>query len=369
MRIAYLTTDEANHDLARRTADGCGANLEVLAQAGPSPEAAYDAVLVDWDYLPDDGRALILAALLAGLWHCPVAVHGYHLEDKLRDILSQKGVATHRRLEPHWLARWLRQVRRRTDSRRLATADANRIPASANAQRTALPGRRTLREEKMTTTYPETDRNETQTLPARSEDQGIVELDWGNYQVTLPREGSQRRAEARTEHPTPEPAGRFARMVAVFLDMLLLLLPWAAGLFFLGEILDRPEYSILHVRWVQLGTLAVAIGQVVLLSLRGQTFGKMAVGVRVVRARDGRNSGFWRAVVLRSLVPALVLWGCLPAEPVFYHVVLRQLLPVGVTVCLTLIGRFLVVAELVTFLKGDGRCLHDYLADTKVVEV
>jgi AraC-like DNA-binding protein len=110
MRIAYLTTDEVSQDLARRTADGCGALLEVLAQGSPSPEAACDAVLVDWDYLPADGRALILAALLAGLWHCPVAVHGYDLQDKLRDILSQKGVAIHRRLEPHWLARWLRVV-------------------------------------------------------------------------------------------------------------------------------------------------------------------------------------------------------------------------------------------------------------------
>jgi uncharacterized RDD family membrane protein YckC len=368
MRIAYLTTDDVNHDLARQTADGCGAILEVLAQGGPSPEAAYDAVLVDWDYLPADGRALILATLLAGQWHCPVAVHGYHLEAKLRHILSQKGVATHCRLEPHWLARWLRQVRRRTDGRQLATSDVNRIRANAKAPRAVQPERRTLREEKMTTTYPETDRNETWTSPARSGDQGAIEVDWDNYQVTLPREISPRPSVPRAEYPAPAPAGRVARMIAVFLDALLLLLPWTAGLFFLGETLDRPEVSILYVHWVQLGTLAVVIGQTVLLSLRGQTLGKMAVGVRVVRASDGSNPGFWRAVVLRSVVPALVLWGCLPAEPVFYHIFLRQLLPVGVTVCLTLIGRFLVVVELATFLKADGRCLHDYLADTKVVE-
>ncbi len=369
MRIAYLTTDDVNHDLARRTADGCGAILEVLAQGGPNPEAGYDAVLVDWDYLPAGSRALILAALLAGQWHCPVAVHGYHLDDKVRDHLSQKGVAIRCRLEPHWLTRWLRQVRRRTDPRRLATADVNQIPANGNAQRTVWPERTTLREEKMTTTYPKADRNETRTPAARSEDQGVIEVDWDNYQVTLPRDIAPRPSVPRAEYPAPEPAGRFVRMVAVFLDTLLLLLPWAAGLFLLGDTLDRPEFRVLHVRWVQLGTLAVVIGQAVLLSLRGQTLGKIAVGVRVVRARDGRNPGFWRAVVLRSLVPALVLWGCLPAEPAFYHVVLRQLMPAAVTIGLTVIGHFLVVIELLTFLKEDGRCLHDHLARTRVVEV
>jgi hypothetical protein len=119
MRIAYLTTDDVNHDLAQRTADRCGATLEILALNGPIPKGGYDAVLVDWDYLPADYRQPILAALLAGRWPCPVAVHGCHLEDDMRDTLGQSGVAIHRRLEPKWLARWLRRVSRLASAARL----------------------------------------------------------------------------------------------------------------------------------------------------------------------------------------------------------------------------------------------------------
>jgi uncharacterized RDD family membrane protein YckC len=369
MRIAYLTTDEVNHDLAQRTADGCGAILEVLALEGPTPERAYDAVLVDWDYLPADGRQPVLAALLAGQWPCPVAVHGHHLEDEVRHTLCQNGVAIHRRLEPQWLARWLCRVRRRPAGQWLPNTAGDRIPANVKPQTTGSAEQRSFVEEKMIATYPEMDRHETRTAPARSEDRDVLAVDWGNCQVTLPHATSLRPSAPRAALPMSEPAGRLARVVAAVLDMLLLLLPWAVGLFLLGDTLDRPEISILRVPGVQFGTLAVAIGQCVLLSLRGQTLGKLAVGVRIVRAGDGSNPGFWRAVVLRHLVPALVLWVCLPAEPVFYHVVFRHLVPGAVMTCLAIVGRFLAVAELLTFLKEDPRCLHDYLADTRVVEV
>ena len=132
MRIAYLTTDEVNHDLARRTADGCEVVLEIPALAEPIPEGAYDSVLVDWDYLPAGGKPFVLAALLAGHWHGPVAVHGYHLEDKVRDILSQKGVAVHRRLGPQWLARWLCRVGR--------TPAGKGLPKTDGTEREFVPG-------------------------------------------------------------------------------------------------------------------------------------------------------------------------------------------------------------------------------------
>ncbi len=125
MRIAYLTTDEVNHDVAQRSADDCGATLEVPALAEPIPDGAYDAILVDWDYLPVDCRRPILAALRIGRPHGRAVVHGYHLEDDVRHTLGQSGVAVHRRLEPKWLARWLRRLDRTTGSRRpRKTADS-----------------------------------------------------------------------------------------------------------------------------------------------------------------------------------------------------------------------------------------------------
>lgn len=178
---------------------------------------------------------------------------------------------------------------------------------------------------------------------APSEDQANIEVDWGNYQVSPIPAAPRRPSVAAPRSPVQEPASRFARVIAVLFDALLLMLPWAVSLIVLRDTLDQPETETHRVAWVLLGTLAVWVGQMTLLALRGQTLGKMAVGVRVVRAVDGSNPGFWRAVVLRQLAPSVI--GSLP-----------------------IVGLFFFVMELLTFLGEDRRCVHDYLADTKVVE-
>src|SRR5207248_3247890 len=59
-----------------------------------------DALLYDWDYLPAERRQAVLAELLDRPLPCPVAVHGYNLDDDLGETLSQKGVTVSRYLEP-----------------------------------------------------------------------------------------------------------------------------------------------------------------------------------------------------------------------------------------------------------------------------
>jgi hypothetical protein len=98
--IAYLTLDEVNADLALRLAKEGGNTLYALVPRRPTPRAPFDALLYDWDYLPAERRQAVLAELLDRPLPCPVAVHGYNLDDDLGETLSRKGVAVSRYLEP-----------------------------------------------------------------------------------------------------------------------------------------------------------------------------------------------------------------------------------------------------------------------------
>ena len=99
MLIAYLTTDEVNLDLADRLATECGATLYPLSFQGGPPNGAFEAVLYDWDYL-SPWRQQLLAELLSRPAPCPVALHGYTLEEEHGEALRRHGVAVFRRLEP-----------------------------------------------------------------------------------------------------------------------------------------------------------------------------------------------------------------------------------------------------------------------------
>jgi uncharacterized RDD family membrane protein YckC len=51
----------------------------------------------------------------------------------------------------------------------------------------------------------------------------------------------------------------------------------------------------------------LSVVQIVLLSLRGQTLGKMYAGTRIVRQSDGSNPGFVGAVLMRAVLPGLIV--------------------------------------------------------------
>ena len=78
--------------------------------------------------------------------------------------------------------------------------------------------------------------------------------------------------------------------------------------------------------------------QVALLSRYGQTIGKRALGLRIVRIETGLNGGFLTNVVLRTVVNWL-LW---------------------------LIPPYAIVDSLF-ILTRSRRCVHDYIAGTRVV--
>ncbi len=100
MRVAYLTVDEVNQDLAQRLAEDCGLVLYLLTPAEKSPEGPFDAVLYDWDFLPERQRGEILGELRSGMTRCLIGLHSYNVDDEEAAGMENLGMVVSRRLEP-----------------------------------------------------------------------------------------------------------------------------------------------------------------------------------------------------------------------------------------------------------------------------
>ncbi|MBN1205551.1 MAG: RDD family protein [Myxococcaceae bacterium] len=138
-------------------------------------------------------------------------------------------------------------------------------------------------------------------------------------------------------------AGRGERFIANLVDQFIIFLPWF-GAVFLEVLLSEANVeqgvrsgpiSLLGL----LGTLAIAVYQLYLVSRNGQTIGKRMMKIRVVRT-DGSRVSLGRILVLRNLIPG------------------------GLG---SLCGLFSLIDALLIF-NEDRRCVHDMLADTKVIK-
>lgn len=170
----------------------------------------------------------------------------------------------------------------------------------------------------------------------------------GNYACVLCRnEGSDgmeycQRCIPAMSSVLAEPGTRLA---AHLVDQLAISLP-PIGCAFLG-IMSGPmmenEGGILFAILMLLGVLA-SLGvlgyQLYLQSTLGQTLGKRMLGIKVLRM-DGSRVSLGRLLLLRNLVPVAINLAC---------------------------GLFSIVDALFVF-AADRRCLHDHIADTKVVKV
>lgn len=88
--------------------------------------------------------------------------------------------------------------------------------------------------------------------------------------------------------------------------------------------------------------LVVMLGNIILLTMRGQSVGKLLAGIRIVRAADGGRAGFVKAVLLRWFLFAVI-------ESIQF------------------IGPVLSLSNILMIFRQDHRCLHDLVADTRVV--
>ncbi len=129
------------------------------------------------------------------------------------------------------------------------------------------------------------------------------------------------------------------RLIAEVIDVALLWGPEAILYFFLAKSIQAGEKPSLLVMSMMGGyCLAVLVIQAVLLTKSGQTIGKKARDIRIVRQLDGQNGGFMTNVMLRS-----VMNQALRFFP-FYGVI-----------------------DVLYIFSARNRCLHDRLAGTLVV--
>jgi len=153
-------------------------------------------------------------------------------------------------------------------------------------------------------------------------------------------------------------AGRWARLGAAILDIIIFGLPFApayAQVF--GDSFMRAQMARGAVRSVDLFTALVGSGPrfwgggllalilwgvtAVLVYRHGQTIGKRIVGIKVVRS-DGSRAGLARIFWLRNVVGALISW-------------------------IPRVGGLYALVDLLWIFGGARRCVHDYIADTIVV--
>ena len=142
----------------------------------------------------------------------------------------------------------------------------------------------------------------------------------------------------------PNLASRMTRFRAYWIDcgfLFALLLP---GI--LMGLLISEETSWMDVPAALLfiaGPITFLIVQGMMLSKQGQTVGKKYLKIRIVDERDDSNPGFVRAVLLRYILPNLL----------------------GVS----MVGAVLQIVEVLFIFRADRKCIHDFLANTKVVNV
>jgi uncharacterized RDD family membrane protein YckC len=154
--------------------------------------------------------------------------------------------------------------------------------------------------------------------------------------------------------PTPVSALTMAtarsRLAALAIDALVLL-PGVIGMFLLTGIgpgggqtrTPLAPGALLPVIVCAVYVFGAFAYQIVILSNRGQTLGKRAMKICIVKA-DGSKPGFLHAFLLRYLVNALPR--AIPVVGVLYPL---------------LDGLFV--------LRADRRCVHDLIAGTRVVQV
>jgi hypothetical protein len=98
MRIAYITTEEVNQNLAAGMAGKCGAYVCARLPLVPLPDGQFDAVLYDLDDLQKHKRGEFVALILSSPSNLPRAIHGYAITDEQAKALRHHGVAVVQRL-------------------------------------------------------------------------------------------------------------------------------------------------------------------------------------------------------------------------------------------------------------------------------
>ncbi|HEY5851228.1 MAG TPA: RDD family protein, partial [Lysobacter sp.] len=139
-------------------------------------------------------------------------------------------------------------------------------------------------------------------------------------------------------------AGRLPRLMAALVDggiSLVIAVPAIIGAMRYDATRGVGELGGSLILLSLVGYLALFIYTLILLAREGQTIGKRAIGIRIVRT-DGERVGLGRLFWLRYFVPGLI--GAVPY-----------------------IGWIFSLANIPWIFGEQRRCLHDHIADTMVV--
>jgi uncharacterized RDD family membrane protein YckC len=137
-------------------------------------------------------------------------------------------------------------------------------------------------------------------------------------------------------------ASRGSRLAASLIDgfaAVVILLPALATVFFAGASEGMSGVAVAFAGLSGVAFLAFAVYQLSLLIRQGQTLGKKAMNIRIVNYSDGQIPSAGRMLGMRYFVNSLL--GQIP----FYSVL-----------------------DVLLIFGEERRCIHDYLAGTKVVE-
>jgi uncharacterized RDD family membrane protein YckC len=146
-------------------------------------------------------------------------------------------------------------------------------------------------------------------------------------------------------------AGRGSRLGAAIVDFLLLIASFIPG--FLIALVGRGEFAARTVVLLVVFILPLVIYQWYLISTTGQTLGKKWLRIRIVKL-DGTPVNFVSGVLLRNWVPWFVMQA-------MGRMLRSQDLSANAANLISLV-------DVLWIFGGASRCVHDYLAGTRVVE-
>ncbi|MEE2937130.1 MAG: RDD family protein [Planctomycetota bacterium] len=139
-------------------------------------------------------------------------------------------------------------------------------------------------------------------------------------------------------------ASRFARLGAVIVDgiiSLFITLPLAYFMGFFRE-LAAEMIALEDIILTLQGLVIFLVLHGYLLATRGQTIGKMLVGIRIVDYKSGELLPFFKLVGLRYL-------------------------PLWIVTMIPFLGNFIALVDVLAIFTSERRCLHDLVANTKVI--
>jgi uncharacterized RDD family membrane protein YckC len=147
-------------------------------------------------------------------------------------------------------------------------------------------------------------------------------------------------AHIRASYGESALASRVSRLLAQLVDGLMVFVAYLPFILAGGaEAVESSNPPVVAVMVTFLLIIGLVVVQFVYLTRDGQTIGKKAMKIRIVRYDDDGNPGFVKAVLLRAIFNGIL--GCFPGYA---------------------------LVDILFIFGAEQRCIHDQIAGTKVVE-